>query len=176
MQPEELVPGTDAAQGLDQFIDRIFRVLQRALIGAVAVVLIGLSGLALWDTIVSVQNQLSHNHLTLAIATGLDTAFLTVILLELLHTVTRRGAVAQQVQEFIVIGITSVVRHGLAIAAASSGTGRASVLGGGALAAASQRDTVINLAINSVSVLLLVTALWLVRHRFGGATDSALNG
>lgn len=151
---------------IDDRISDVFEVLQRVLIAAVAVALIILSCLALWDTIHSVQSALARNELGLAIAVGIDTSFLTVILLELLHTVTRRGPLAQQVQEFMVIGITSALRHGLSITAAASGSGRGRVVSvntGGV----TERDTVINLAINSVSVLLLVIALWLVRHRFG---------
>lgn len=54
---------------------------------AVALVLIVLSFKALWDTIVLVQGQVQTRDLTRAIIVGVDTVFLTVILLELLHTV-----------------------------------------------------------------------------------------
>lgn len=155
--------GDAVVPSIEQTMNRVFEVIQRVLIGAVAIALVILSVLALWDTVVSVHDQLARNHLTLGIATGVDTAFLTVILLELLHTVTSRGPVAEQVQEFIVIGITSAVRHGLSLAAAASGSGAASVGSVGT----SERDTVINLGINSLSVLVMVAALWLVRHRFG---------
>jgi phosphate starvation-inducible membrane PsiE len=53
------------------------------------------------------------------------------------------------VQEFLVIGITSAVRHGLETAA-DRGTQNA-------------RDTAIDLCITSLAALLLVAALWLVR-------------
>ncbi|GEM_PF-3050629 len=172
MEPEAEGRHGPLDQILDTQLEAVFETIQRLLIAAVALALIVLSGLALWDTVVSVQSELSHGNLTLGIATGVDTAFLTVILLELLHTVTSRGPVAQQVQEFIVIGITSAVRHGLGIAAAASGTNTARV--GASAHGLSERDTVTNLAINSVSVLLLVGALWLVRHRFdvGGAPEA----
>jgi len=47
------------------------------------------------------------NPLPLALILSYDTAFLTIILVELLHTVLSRGPIGRQVQEFLVIGITS---------------------------------------------------------------------
>ncbi|HZT95284.1 MAG TPA: phosphate-starvation-inducible PsiE family protein [Chloroflexota bacterium] len=166
MEPDGHIAEQGFAATIDRTMDRWFEIIQRILIAAVAVVLVILSIMALWDAVVSVTDNLRHNQLTLGIAAGVDTAFLTVILLELLHTVTSRGPVAQQVQEFIVIGITSGVRHGLSLAAAASSGGRN--------ASGSARDTVIDLAINSFSVLVLVVALWLVRHRFGTGDETAV--
>ena len=56
-----------------------------------------------------------------------------------------------QVQEFIIVGITAAVRHGLTVAAAGAS---AVTLGIG-----------VRLAVNSLSVLILVAALWLVRQQ-----------
>ncbi len=53
-------------------------------------------------------------------------------------------------QEFLVIGVTATVRHGLDIAASRD---------------SGARDSVINLAINAAGALVLVLALWLVRHQ-----------
>ncbi|MBV9280020.1 MAG: hypothetical protein JOZ41_08070 [Chloroflexi bacterium] len=154
-----------------------FAIIQRVLIAAVAVALVILSVMALWDTIVLVRDELLKHDVTRAISVGVDTVFLTVILLELLHTVIGRESLARQAPDFIVIGITSAIRHGLGLVATSASSSETvtrtikghvytiSVPGSGA------RDTVINLVINSGSVLVLVMALWLVRHTFARAKD-----
>ena len=81
----------------------------------------------------------------------LDGTFIIVILLELVHTTLSRGPISTQVQEFLVIGITSAVRTGLETVAARSGD--------------TTRETGIELAITAFASLLLVVALWLVRQR-----------
>lgn len=148
-------------------------IVERVLILGVAVALIALSSTALWDAVVLVTDELRAHDLTRAITVGVDTVFLTVILLELLHTVVGREPLAKQVPEFIVIGITSAIRHGLSLVATSTGSGetvtriihgkayRLSVPG-----ASNPRDIVVNLAINSGGVLILVLALWVVRNSF----------
>jgi phosphate starvation-inducible membrane PsiE len=87
--------------------------------------------------------------LTRAAVTGLNGAFIVIILLELVHTTLSRGPITTQIQEFIVIGITSAIRTGLETAAARG----------------NHRDTAIDLAITSLAALILVVALWLVRQR-----------
>lgn len=171
--PARAHAGAGFAARWDDSVDRIFAVVQRLLLAGVAVALVVLSVMALWDTIVLVRDELAVHDVTRAITVGVDTVFLTVILLELLHTVISRGTLAQQAPEFIIIGITSAIRHGLGLVASGSGTEtvtrviqghryRVSLPGSG-----SPRDIVINLAINAGGVLILVAALWLVRSSLG---------
>jgi phosphate starvation-inducible membrane PsiE len=82
-----------------------------------------------------------------------------IILLELLHTILSHGPISQQVQEFLAIGITAAVRHGLGLAASNT----------------DQNALVIDLAVNSGGVLLLVSALWLVRQRSAMDTATVVN-
>jgi len=88
---------------------------------------------------------------TTAALKGIDAAFLAIILLELLHTTLSRGPISQQLQEFLVIGITAAVRHGLELAASGRGN--------------NPRDVVINLTINAVGAFVLIAGLWLVRQQ-----------
>jgi spore maturation protein SpmA len=158
---------------LDDWMGQSFALVQRLLITAVAIALVILSVMALWNTFVLVQRETDVHDLTRAITIGIDAIFLTVILLELLHTVISRVPLAQQAPDFIIIGITSAIRHGLGLVATTSAETvtrrigkhiyQITVPGTG-----NPRDIVINLVINSGSVLLLVAALWLVRHRVGG--------
>lgn len=171
--------GERLADRMDAGMEQSFAVVHEILIAGVAIALIILSAMALWDTVVLVRDELQVHNVTRAITVGVDTVFLTVILLELLHTVIGRGPLAQQAPQFIIIGITSAIRHGLGLVATAQGSGETlkRVIGGHAyklsVPGSSGRETVINLAINSGSVLLLVAALWLVRHRFAkdGGTD-----
>ncbi|GAC1465537.1 MAG: hypothetical protein PVSMB7_09950 [Chloroflexota bacterium] len=178
----ELEQGTGRAQKLadrlDNTMEGAFALAERLLILGVAVGLIIIASMALWDTIVLVRAELIRHDLTRAITVGIDTVFLTVILLELLQPVIARESLARQAVDFIIIGITSGIRHGLGLVATSSGGGETvtrivhgqkfsiSVPGSG-----NPRDTVINVAINSGGVLLLVLALWLVRHRVETAAE-----
>jgi hypothetical protein len=99
---------------------------------------------------VNAYGSLAHDRdLVHSAVSGLDAAFVAIILLELVHTTLSRSPLSGQVQEFLVIGITSAVRHGLETAA-DRGTQNA-------------RDTAIDLCITSMAALLLVAALWLVR-------------
>jgi len=75
------------AHRMDGWMASTFAVIQRLLIAAVAIALVSLSTMALWDTVVIVHDELTRHDLTRAITGGVDTVFLTVILLELLHTV-----------------------------------------------------------------------------------------
>jgi phosphate starvation-inducible membrane PsiE len=118
-----------------------------SLVGALLVVFVVVS---LVGTVVNAYGSLAHDHdLVHAAVSGLDAAFVAIILLELVHTTLSRSPLSAQVQEFLVIGITSAVRHGLETAA-DRGTQNA-------------RDTAIDLCITSLAALLLVVALWLVR-------------
>ncbi len=158
---------------IDAWLGGGFAVVHRVLIAAVAVALVVLACLALWNTVATVAANLAANDSRDAITEGVDTIFLTIILLELLHTVINREPLAQQAQDFIVIGLTSAIRYGLSVVATASSSGGSvsrviahRVQSGSGPATANPRDTVINLAINSASVLLLVASLWLVRHGF----------
>jgi len=138
------------------------RIVEQLLVSVVALLLLGFAALGLFNTLALVKDALAGGgDYAVIIADGIDAAFLTIILLELLHTVLSRGSIVQQVQEFLVIGITSAVRHGLTVTASGN---RATA--GGALqgAGSSARDVGINLTINAGGVLVLVAALWLVRQ------------
>jgi len=160
-----------------------FDSVERVLIYVVSGVLIGLAGVSVINTLVLVWDPIFKVHdYNKAISQGFDAAFLTIILLEVLHTVLSRSALVQQVQEFLVIGITSAVRHSLGIAADAGSThpevrslcttvtvnetqvrrmcsdAMVAVLDG------TSQEIVIELAVNACAVVLLVGALWLVRQ------------
>lgn len=111
-------------------------------------VILAVGGLVMdaWQSLVH-----EHNAMKAAVA-GMNSAFVVIILLELVHTTLSRGPISSQVQEFLLIGITSAVRTGLEAAAAGRSDG-------------SPREVAIQLAITAFSALLLVVALWLVRQR-----------
>ncbi len=122
------------------------------LIQIVSLFLVILVLIALVGVVLSLREPLLHNHdFTTAVLDGVNGTFLAVILLELLHTTLSRGPISRQLQEFLVIGVTAGVRHGLELAVETPQ--------GGA------RDVVISLAINAVAVLGLVLSLWLVREQ-----------
>lgn len=166
-------PPSDLPARIDGRLGAGFAILHRILIAAVALVLVVLAAMALWNTATTVETNLARHELSSAVTQGVDAVFLTIILLELLHTVITREPLAQQAEDFIVIGLTSAIRYGLGVVATASGSDSSPGATTHHLAhipvssAADPRDTVINLAINSASVLLLVAALWLVRHQFG---------
>jgi hypothetical protein len=185
---------TDKEPGVNE--PPVFHMLDRGLAGielllryAVAVFLIGLAAISLVNAVVLAWPPLTAQHdYTKAISLGFDTVFLTVILLEVLHTVLNRGALVRQVQEFLVIGITSGVRHGLEIAASVGTTHEETRTVCNDVAVAlhhvqrvcrqtsvtlpntGSEETVKELAINAGAVLLLVVALWFVRQ--GPSQDS----
>ncbi len=157
--------------------DRLARglgVVERLLVSVVALLLVGFAALGLLNTVALVKDTLvGGGDYTVVIAEGIDAAFLTIILLELLHTVLSRGSLGQEVQEFLVIGITSAVRHGLTVAAnVNGGTGAGARTSGLAASGGSARDVGVNLAVNAAGVLILVAALWLVRQHTGRAADT----
>ena len=146
---------------LEERLFTLFDRVESALMSIVALILVILALVALLDTAVQVgQPLLQHDpDYARAVTNGIDTTFLVIILLELLHTTLSRGPVSHQLQEFLVIGITVAVRHSLELV-----TGKGN-----------PRDLVIDFTINAVGALILVVALWLVRqqppaHR--GATRS----
>jgi len=180
--PEAVKP--DRYAHWDDLQTASFGIVQRVLLALVALALVILSCMALWNTVVLVHTEMSSHDLTKAITTGVDSVSLTVILLELMHTVIGRGHLAQRIQEFIVIGITSAIRHGLSLVATSdSGQTVARTINHRVYQVrvpgiSNPRETVISLVINSGSVLLLVVALWLIQHRFGaeGGSNEAGHG
>lgn len=154
---------TPRATPLDGRIRRGFEVVQSLLLYSVALLLVVFAVLALLSAVLTFgQHVLGDHDYPYAISQGIDTAFLTIILVELLHTVLSRGPIGRQVQEFLVIGITSAVRYSLEITASNGRSAHAAPATIG-----SARDVVINLAINAAGVLLLVAALWLVRRDTG---------
>ena len=161
------------ADNIDELMENSFQLVQRLLILGVAIALVILAGMALWDTIVLVHVQLDAHDVTKAITVGVDTVFLTVILLELLHTVVARESLARQAPDFIVIGITAGIRHGLGLVATSGGSAETvtRIIKGKAYhvsvpGAVDPLKIVESLAINALGVLLLVGALWVVRQTY----------
>ena len=138
--------------GSDERIIKVYERVESLLTLIVALLLIGFVLIALAGVVIDVRGPLIHDHnFTEAALGGIDSIFLAIILLELLHTALSHGPVSQQVQEFLVIGITAAVRHGLEVAAPGHGK--------------SSHAVVIDLAINSAAVLVLVLALWLIRQQ-----------
>ncbi|MBV9582162.1 MAG: hypothetical protein JO057_26565 [Chloroflexi bacterium] len=135
---------TSSERDLTTFLERG----ESMLTSVVGVILAIFVLVALAAIVVEVKDPLLAGDLTTATLRGIDATFLAIILLELLHTTLSRGPISQQLQEFLVIGITATIRHSLEVAAERG----------------DPRDVVVNLTINAVGALLLVTALWLVRH------------
>lgn len=131
------------------------------LTSAVAVLLIGFVVFALIGVVVDgVGTLLEKRDFTGSAVNGVNAAFLAIILLELVHTTVTRGPMTRQLQEFLVIGVTVAVRSGLEVAAGAREH--------------SAREVAINLVLNAAAVLVLVTALCLVRwrlHREHGDAD-----
>jgi phosphate starvation-inducible membrane PsiE len=146
-EPRIHAPPSDFERHLNSGLERAASVLT----SLVAVLLILFVGIALVGVVRSALGPLVHKHdFSAAAVEGLDAAFLVIILLELVHTTLSRGPVSQQVQEFLVVGITSAVRSGLEVSA-SHGAGEQSVP--------------VGLVIDAGAVLILVVALWLIRQR-----------
>ncbi len=144
IQPTPLGPEKRVNDALERIASVLTSVVAAFLI---VFVISALAGVALdaWHSL-----HTDHDPMRAALS-GLDAAFVVIILLELVHTTLSRGPISTQVQEFIVIGITSAVRNGLETAAGRAG--------------AAPREISIDLAITSFAALLLVAALWLVRQR-----------
>lgn len=99
---------TPRATALDRRVRHGFEAVQSLLLYSVALLLVVFAVLALVSAVVTFgQHLLGDRDYPYAISQGIDTAFLTIILVELLHTVLSRGPIGRQVQEFLVIGITS---------------------------------------------------------------------
>ncbi len=134
---------------VNEFIERLASVLT-TVVGACLIVFVAV---ALAGIVENTWTPLVQEHdFTTAALHGLDAAFLAIIIIELVHTtLTRGGALTEQVQQFLVIGITAEVRSGLEIAVneRQHETGR----------------VVVNLALNAVGVLILVVSFVLVRRR-----------
>lgn len=126
----------------------LFSKIETLLIFVVGLFIVGFVLIALLGVITEIREPLLITHnFTEAALKGIDVAFLAIILLELLHTIRSQSSLSKQLQEFLIIGITSAVRHGLELAATSS-TG------------VNPQSVVINLAINALAVFVLVGALW----------------
>jgi hypothetical protein len=133
--------------------ERFSRSLERAtslLTSIVALLLLVLVVVALAGVLIAAIEPITTRDFTHAAIEGLDGAFLVIILLELVHTTLSRGPLAQQLEEFLVIGVASAVRAGLE-AVAQRG--------------AEARSTGFSLALDAVTVLVLVVAICLVRQR-----------
>jgi phosphate starvation-inducible membrane PsiE len=132
-------------QGLERAASVLTSFVATLLIVFVVVALIGV-------VVAAVKPIIERHDFLDAAVNGIVGAFLAIILLELAHTTLTRGPVTRQVQEFLVVGITASVRAGLEVAAEAR--------------TRESRDVVTSLAINSIGVLLLVCALWLIRRQF----------
>jgi phosphate starvation-inducible membrane PsiE len=144
IQPAPLGPEKRFNDALERMASVLTSVVATLLMIFVVVAIVGV--------VMDAWHSLFRDHDPMhAALSGLDAAFIVIILLELVHTTLSRGPISTQVQEFLVIGITSAVRNGLETAA-----GRGS---------SPARETAIDLAITSVAALLLVISLWLVRQR-----------
>lgn len=98
---------------IEERLNRLYERAESLLTLVVALFLIAFVLLAF----VEVHEPLFVTHnFTEAVLRGIDAVFLAIILLELLHTTLSRGPVSQQLQEFLVIGITAAIRHGLEVA------------------------------------------------------------
>jgi hypothetical protein len=148
-QPSEPSLRADPSPPEERVLEGFERV-ESLLTSAITFFLIGFVVIALVAVIAEVKDPLLVDHdFTAATIKGINATFLAIILLELLHTTTSRGPISLQLQEFVVIGITVTVRHGLEVAAAGG----------------DPRNVVVNLAINALATLLLVAAFWLVRQQ-----------
>jgi phosphate starvation-inducible membrane PsiE len=143
----------EAAAGRPE--QRLTRAIERAasvLTAIIALLLLGFVVVAFIGVVAAVWRPLLYGHeYGEAALDGLDMAFLAVILLELVHTTISRGPITQQLQQFIAIGVTAGVRSGLEVAARAG--------------AAAPREVITSVVLNSVGVLVLVAAWWLVRQR-----------
>jgi hypothetical protein len=172
---------THSPYRVSQWATGLFEQAEQLLILLVGLFLIGFAALSLFNTLVLIKDPIFVDHdYTEAISMGFDSAFLTIILLEVLHTVLTRSSLALQIREFLVIGITSAVRHSLEVAASSSATHTANQVVCQTVATvthqtqrichvfavqvpnSSSQEVVIELAVNAGGVLLLVAAFWLV--------------
>jgi hypothetical protein len=134
--------------------ERLNRGLERAaslFTSVVALLILGLVLVALVGGIISAIEPLMHGHdFARAAIDGLDATFLVIILLEVVHTTLSRGPIARQLQQFLVVGITSAVRSGLEVSAQRGADARAITY---------------SLVLDALAVLVLVCSLWLVRQR-----------
>jgi hypothetical protein len=148
-----LAPGKAQPSAPERRLIHLYERAESVLTSVVAFFLIICVVIALLALIGEVKGPLLARtpDFTTAALKGIDGAFLAIILLELLHTTLSRGPISQQLQEFLVIGITAAVRHGLELAASGRGS--------------NPREVVVNLAINALGVLVLIAGLWLVRQQ-----------
>jgi phosphate starvation-inducible membrane PsiE len=146
-EPKQLRPSAGEAR-FNRGLERVASVLT-SLVGVFLVVFVCV---ALVGVVEQVWLPLVRERdFTRAALRGVDAAFVAIILLELVHTTLSRGPLTMQLQHFLVIGITAGVRSGLDIAAGAR--------------EGSPQQIVIDLALNSVAVLVLVIAWVLVRRR-----------
>ncbi len=146
-EPRIQPPPTGTERRVNESIERAASVMTTV----VAVLLMLCVAVALVGVVADAWHPLREHDFVGAAVAGLDAAFVVVILLELVHTTLSRGPISSQIQEFLVIGITSAIRSGIETAARRGGGG--------------PRDTAVVIAITSFAALLLVVALSLLRQR-----------
>jgi predicted PurR-regulated permease PerM len=147
-EPSIQAPPTHLESRFNDSLARVANILT----SIVAVLLIVFVVIALLGVVIEgVKPIVEHRNFTQAAVQGVNSAFLAIILLELVHTTVSRGPMTRQLQEFLVIGVTVGVRSGLEVAAGAGDH--------------NARDVAINLAINALGVLILVAALVLLRRR-----------
>jgi phosphate starvation-inducible membrane PsiE len=146
-EPQLQPPASPREKRVHAVIERVASILM-SLVAAIMLVLVCVM---LVDIVADAWGPLMrHDYMAAALA-GLDSAFLAIILLELVHTTVLRGALSVQLQEFLVIGVMSAIRSALEVVAGSRSR--------------APRDVAIDLVITCAAVLVLVAAIWLLRQR-----------
>jgi phosphate starvation-inducible membrane PsiE len=146
-EPRIQPPPTGTEARVNASIERAASVMTTV----VAALLMVFVAVAIVGVVADAWHPLCEHDFVGAAVAGLDAAFIVVILLELVHTTLSRGPISTQIQEFLVIGITSAIRSGIETTA-RRGT-------------ASPRETAIVIVITSFAALLLVGALSIIRQR-----------
>ena len=138
-------------------ISRMLTFMQRAVEYLVAIGLLILAGIAIFGAAIDVTNAIhEHQGTSSIISKGLDTLLLTLILLELLHTVLSHAPLMDRLAEFMIIGVFSSVRYGLEIVASTDRGLNGALVN-------DPRMVAISLALNAAGIFILVVTLNFVR-------------
>jgi hypothetical protein len=133
-----------------EHLNRFLEHVAGGLTSVVAVLLLCFVVVALVGVVADTWGPVFHDrNMSEGALRGLDEALLAIILLELAFTTLARGPVLLQLQQFLVIGVTSAVRVALEVAAG----------------ARTSQSPVVALVLDAVAVFVLVVALLLVRRR-----------
>ena len=141
----------------------LFVLAEDAVHYAVALLLIGLAAMVLWNTVGAL---LKDNPFATRVIDGINGVLFVVIVMELLHTVlTHFDRAGFQLKPFLIIGIISAVRHILTIGARLTLAGE--------LTGVAFQHAQVELGVNSGVVLGLIIGLLLVNlaERIGPAVS-----